>query len=76
MHKFVSLVGLPADDKKVNITIEGSQKAYNSMTPFAIPFVTKNRKTTNMLKNVRDEENPYLHPEPYGYLISDDVNKT
>lgn len=72
-HRFVSLTGLPSDNNQINVTIEGDCKAQNAITPIAIPILTASRKRYRRLANVPDEENPYYHPEPYGYLVSDDV---
>lgn len=72
MAKMISLVGVPHVEKVVNQTIEGQAKARSQITPIAIPFITRNRIWHNDLANVTYEENPYFHPEPYGYLIIDD----
>jgi|LauGreDrversion4_2_1035121.scaffolds.fasta_scaffold262551_1 ABC-type Zn2+ transport system substrate-binding protein/surface adhesin len=71
--KLVSLIGLPSNDKYKELLIEGDNKAANAITPIPIPFITKNRVFHQDLANVTKEENPYFHPEPYGYLVSDDV---
>lgn len=42
------------------------------MTPFPLPLITKNRVWFRELANVPDEENPYVHPEPLGYITNDD----
>lgn len=72
MAKMISLIGVPHVEKVVNHTIEGQAKARSQITPIAIPFITRNRVWHNDLANVTYEENPYFHPEPYGYLIIDD----
>lgn len=61
-------------DTVSELTIEGTGKAYNSITPIAIPLLTRNRRNYRRLENVPNEENPYFHPEPYGYLVHDDVS--
>ena len=43
------------------------------MTPIAFPLLTRNRRNFKTLQNVSNEENPYFHSEPYGYLFADDV---
>lgn len=63
--------GLPID-KPEHLTFEGENKAFNEVTPIAFPILTRNRRNFKRLAGVRNEDNPYFHSEPYGYLISDD----
>jgi hypothetical protein len=72
MAKMISLVGVPHLEKVVSHSIEGQAKAKSQITPIAIPFITRNRVWHNDLANVTYDENPYFHPEPYGYLMVDD----
>jgi hypothetical protein len=39
-----------------------------------MPFVSRQRRRFKTLSNISYEENPYFHPEPYGYLFADDVS--
>ncbi len=71
--KLVALTGLPSTSKLDEGIIEGNAKAKAAITPISIPFITRNRVFHQDLANVSYEENPYFHPEPYGYLINDDV---
>ena len=73
LSPFISLTGVPSNMRQVNTIIEGEAKAKGAITPISIPFITKNRVFHNDLANVSYEDNPYFHPEPYGYLITDDV---
>lgn len=66
--------GIPSDNTKIRLHYEGEWKAHNAITPIAIPFFTQSRKKFKRLANVPDEDNPYFHSEPYGYLFSDDVS--
>jgi hypothetical protein len=58
------------------MTVENNCKAMNEITPISIPLITRSRVYFKDLADVSYEENPYFHPEPYGYLISDDVKYT
>jgi len=75
MSKFISLTGVPTSENQTSFKIEGECKAKAEITPISIPLITRNRVYYNDLANVRLEDNPYFHSEPYGYLISDDVKK-
>ena len=67
----VSLTGLPSNNKKdFNTTnVFHNNMARNSKIS---PFDFGNRFNSD-LGAVMEEDNPYAHPEPYGYLIPDDV---
>jgi hypothetical protein len=52
---------------------EGEMKAHNAVTPIGVLFISRYRKRFKSLGNVSYEDNPYFHPEPYGYVICDDV---
>jgi hypothetical protein len=73
LAKMISLIGVPRPEKTVLNVYEGEAKAKSQITPLSIPLITRNRVFHNDLANVSYEENPYFHPEPYGYLIVDDV---
>jgi hypothetical protein len=46
------------------------------MRSLAIPLIHQSRRVhRGGLSGVPQEENPYFHPEPYGYLFHDDVRK-
>jgi ABC-type Zn2+ transport system substrate-binding protein/surface adhesin len=73
MKRYISLTGTLHNNREVHKVIEGDMKARNSVTPIPIPLISRNRVFYKDLANVSYEENTYFHPEPYGYLISDDV---
>jgi hypothetical protein len=71
--KYISLMGIPHEHKVQFKVFEGELKAQNQITSISIPLITRSRIYFKDLSNVTYEENPYFHPEPYGYLTSDDV---
>jgi hypothetical protein len=71
--KYISLTGILNSNKNFIRIYEGEAKARNAITPIAIPLFTRSRHNYRDLANVSLEENTYFHPEPYGYLVSDDV---
>lgn len=73
ISKFISMTGAISPFQKEHIVSEGQMKARNAVTPIPIPVITRNKVFYRDLANVPYEENPYFHPEPYGYLVSDDV---
>lgn len=75
MQKYVSLIGLNEGDSSVReVHIHGHHKAILAQPSIAIPLIHQGRRQYRGLTNVLNEENPYYHPEPYGYLFHDDVN--
>jgi hypothetical protein len=75
MQKLVSLTGLNSTENAAKpYVIHGYCKARKEITPIGIPLITRSRVYFNDLADVSLEDNNYFHPEPYGYLISDDVN--
>ena len=60
-------------DKHEHYHIEGEHKAFGAISPIPVLFATRQRRRFKTLSNISYEENPYFHPEPYGYLVSDDV---
>ncbi len=52
----------------------GHYKALLAQRSISIPILQQGRRQYRQLTNTLYEENPYFHPEPYGYLFSDDVN--
>ncbi len=65
--KLMALNGLASIDKRSDEVEECDYKA--NLDEHPLDFAA--RRTH--LSNVKDSENPYLHEEPYGYLLSDDV---
>ncbi len=72
MNKYVSLVGLPEESNHYNSHLEGGIRAFKQLSPFPLPFIHKNRVWYKELANIPEEENPYTHPEPLGYITHDD----
>lgn len=72
---FVSLTGIKSVQEKVTGAIGGGMRARNATTPIGIPLITSSKIYHRDLADVFNEDNPYFHPEPYGYLVSDDVSK-
>jgi len=74
LHRFVSLIGLNNGDHNVIVNHEhGHYKAILAQRSLAIPLFHQGRRQYRNLTGTLYEENPYFHPEPYGYLFSDDV---
>jgi hypothetical protein len=73
MSKFVALIGTNQKHKEIKKTFESNSKAVDEITPISIPLITRSRVYFKDLAGVKYEDNTYFHPEPYGYLISDDV---
>ncbi len=72
--RYISLTGTYTQNDNISGTIEGTTKARGAITPIYIPLVTRSRVYFKDFANVSYEENPYFHPEPYGYYITDDVS--
>ena len=71
----MNLIGLNSgDSNKHDIHIHGHHKALFAQRSLTIPLIHQSRRPfRNAMSGVPQEENPYLHPEPYGYLFHDDV---
>ncbi len=69
------MIGVPNNNRHVHIIAEEIGKANKQITPITVPLITRSRVYFKDLSDVPYEENPYFHPEPYGYLVSDDVNE-
>ncbi len=67
-RKMISLRGLATNDHNEDIINECDHKENNKFHPLDI------FSRTNHLANIDPEQNPYLHEEPYGYLMTDDVS--
>lgn len=66
--KLMALHGLSSTSKIEDEIVECDYKA--NLDEHPLDFVA--RRTH--LANVKDSDNPYIHEEPYGYLLSDDVS--
>lgn len=70
-QNMISLCGLQSNNKSDNLisyTVSSTIKRNGQISPFDI-----GNRFNSSLSSVNEEENPYAHSEPYGYLLSDDV---